>query len=97
MLLLFNMFPFEPMSPEDKDVSRRYIKMIVDFLKYGKSTLYPSWEPLTPENSCYLDMNTNFAVVEGPLPVTGKLQFWNTLPVYWNYTLRAGSRGRDEL
>lgn len=97
MLLLFPMFPFDPMPEKDVEVSRKFIKMLVDFAENGKITSYPDWKQLDLESQTYLEINDEFSVKNG-LPYQDRMTFWRSLNVYWNHTLnRSDQLKKDEL
>jgi hypothetical protein len=98
MLLLFNMFPFAPMKEEEVKISRNLIKLVIDFLTNGKSTIHTDWRPLS-EGLNHLDIGKEFTVKPG-LPFQERIDFWRSLDVYWNATLPgrgSKSQGKEEL
>ena len=103
MLMLFNMFPFDAMPPKDEEVSRKFIKLILDFAENGKSTLYEDWQPLDVDSPSYLLIDEEFKPVKEELPYQKNMKFWDSLNVYWNYqfprksTPKIRSGNRDEL
>ena len=60
--------------------------------------LHPEWAPLDLDDPYYLEMDEKFVVRSG-LPMEKRMEFWRTLPVYWNYTLgrTEGKSHHDEL
>ena len=100
MLLIFNMFPeFGPMPEKDIDVSRKLIRLLIDFGKFnGEESLIGNtkWRRLDLENPNYLLIDEEFSVQEG-LPRQHRMQFWNSLPpVYWRYK-QSKVTEKDEL
>lgn len=97
MLLLFNMFPmFKPMSERSVNVSRAFIKVILDFATHGKSTIHQDWQPLREEKPNYLVFDDQFQVVQEELPFQNRIRFWESLNAFWNYEFSI-SRWKDEL
>ena len=97
MLLMFPMFPFDPMPEADIQVSRKFIKLLVDFATNGKSSAYPDWKPLkTSDPKKVLNIGKEFLVEEG-LPYQENFRFWDGLDVYWNNFLKESSKVKDEL
>ena len=88
MLLLYSMFPFEPMPPKDLEVSRKFIKLLLDFAENGKSTLYEDWRPLDVSSPSYLVIDEDFTPVNEDLPYQENMKFWDSLNVYWILSVR---------
>ena len=89
MLLIFPMFPdFGPMPEEDVEVSRKLIRLLIDFGKMnGGETVIKNqhWRKLDLRDPNYLLIDGNFTVQPG-LPMQTRMEFWNSLPpVYWRY------------
>eukprot|EP00095_Tigriopus_kingsejongensis_P007910 maker-scaffold132_size323655-snap-gene-2.24 protein:Tk07910 transcript:maker-scaffold132_size323655-snap-gene-2.24-mRNA-1 annotation:"carboxylesterase" len=85
MLLLFNMFPiFEPMTETEVQVSRDFVKLLVDFAKAGRSTLHPDWRPLNLDAPNYLEIDATTRVVEAELPNQHRLSLWDDLKLFWH-------------
>jgi hypothetical protein len=93
MLLLFPMFPFDPMPNADIKVSRALISLITDFAQNGKSTMYKDWKTFDESNPTYLVMDEENKVEKGPMPYQDRYKFWDTLDVFWNYALNRGKTG----
>lgn len=98
MLLIFPMFPhYPPMPEEDVVVSRKLIRLLIDFGKKDTSPI-DEWKPLHLDNPSYLHIDKTFEVKSG-LPLQDRINFWRTLPsIYWNYRpVSKNSHVRDEL
>ena len=98
MMLLFDMFDqlFPNMPEQEVKVSRKFVKLITDFAKNGKPTSYPSWKKLDLETPQFLQIDDDFTVEEG-LPFQNRIEFWETLDVYWKHTLSDSNNFKDEL
>ena len=96
MLLMWDMFPFEPMPKIDIEVSRKFIKAIVHFAKEGKPS-YAGWKGLSSDKVTYFDMNERFTVKQGWPPIQDRMKFWQEQKAYWNYTLAEINPNKDEL
>lgn len=76
MMLLFPMFTdvLPPMPEKDVDVSRRLIKMIVDFAEHGKLDWQPLANVFTDDGASdngtveYLEIGEEFLARQAPLP-----------------------------
>ena len=102
MLLIFNMFPeFNEagivMTDDDVDVSRKLIRLLIDFSKSGSGEdVIPGWKKFDEEDPTYLLIDKDFTVKQG-LPMEDRMKFWNSLPpVYWRYKATEQSN-KDEL
>ena len=91
MLLIFNMFPEYPaagieMNANDVDVSRKLIRLLIDFGKSGRGEdAIENWRKFKVEDPNYLHIDKDFIVNQG-LPIEERMKFWTSLPpVYWRY------------
>ena len=100
MLLLFPMFPmFEPLSAEGVAASRRFVAQVLDFAENGRPTTHEDWTELR-EGASYLEMGSEYRVVQGTLPEQERVAFWRGLGVHFNHTLGdrvRGGEGKEEL
>ena len=94
MLMMFPMFPFDPMPAEDVAASRKFIKFLLDFLRNGKSTLYPEWKPVTENDASHLELNSEYSMKQD-LPFSERIAFWRKQQAYFNHTITRAAR--DEL
>ncbi len=101
MLLLFKMFPFDPMPDEDVRVSRELVSLVVDFAKNGRSTKYPEWRSFDESDPKYLVMDgEKFSMKSDEMPYQENYKFWDNLDVFWNYVLgrkKESSKSKEEL
>ena len=97
MLLIFPMFDDHPDMPEeDVEVSRKLIRLIIDFGKEDRGPV-EGWRPLDNDSPSYLQIDRQMAVREG-MPLQERMAFWNSLPpVYWRHSTKAPSHPKDEL
>ena len=87
MLLIFPMFDNYPEMPEeDVEVSRKLIRLLIDFGKQDKSPI-DGWTKLDLDKPNYLEIGKDLTVHQGLPPFQEKYEFWNSLPdVYWRFS-----------
>ena len=93
------MFDFDPMSADEVEFSRKFVKLLIDFGKEGKPPAYLSeWKKLDLENPQYLVIDKEYSFRHG-YPDKERLDFWRNeigKDIYWNYGLE-GNTLHDEL
>ena len=72
-----------PLSDEETIQSRRFIKLITDFMLNGSPSEYKDWKPLSEGQLSYLVVDENPRTKAG-LPHQERINWWNSLPVFWN-------------
>ena len=85
MFDMFGFIGFDPLPEEEVEVSRKFIKLLLDFGKDGKVNEFPNWAPLHLDDPRYLEIDREFEVKSG-MPLQNRMEFWQKLNVYWNYT-----------
>jgi len=84
---------FRPFPHEDIVFSERFIKLLVSFAKEGKPFLKMEsghefvWHPVKATNATHLNIGNEFEMDMG-LPNHERMNFWQTLPIYWNANRR---------
>ena len=99
MLLLFPMFPFLEMPPEDVAVSRKLIRLITHFADIGRPE-DPEWKPMDINDPLYMEIGSEFKVKKGMILDQNKAEFWRDLSLYWRHQTRQGTdngQKREEL
>jgi len=80
---------FRPLSHEDLVFSERFIKLLTNFATDGKPSLTMEsghefvWHPVKATNATHLNIG-NEMVMDMGLPNHERMNFWQTLPIYWN-------------
>ena len=102
MLLIFKMFhDFEKagifMNEEDVKVSRKLIRLLIDFGKSGSGEeAIKGWKKFQEEDPTYLLIDKDFVVKQG-LPMEHRMKFWNSLPPVYRRHKDDLNKERDEL
>ena len=80
---------FRPLPHEDLVFSERFIKLLVSFVATGTPKLQMEaghefvWNPVQASNATHLNIGNEMEMDHG-LPNHERMNFWQTLPVYWN-------------
>ena len=80
---------FRPLPHEDLVFSERFIKLFTNFASQGKPFLQMEsghqfeWHPVKATNATHLNIGNEMQMDMG-LPNHERMNFWQTLPVYWN-------------
>ena len=80
---------FRPLPHEDLVFSERLIKLFVSFVATGTPKLQMEaghefvWNPVQASNATHLNIGNEMEMDHG-LPNHERMNFWQTLPVYWN-------------
>ena len=85
------------MTDDDVEVSRKLIRLLIDFSKSGRGEeVVQGWKKFDEEDPTYLLIDKEFTVKQG-LPMEHRMKFWNSLPpVYWRYN-DIERRSKEEL
>ena len=85
------------MTDDDVEVSRKLIRLFIDFSKSGRGEdVIQGWKKFDEEDPTYVLIDKDFTAKQG-LPMEHRMKFWNTLPpVYWRYR-HIKSSNKDEL
>ena len=88
------------MPEEDIQVSRKFIKFLIDWARRGEAPDYISdWKPFDLKNPSHLIIDEEFSVQPG-LPDQERFAFWKHQldPVYWSYNAQGhNSQNHEEL
>ena len=80
---------FRPLPHEDLVFSERLIKLFVSFISTGTPKLQMEaghefvWNPVQASNATHLNIGNEMEMDHG-LPNHERMNFWQTLPIYWN-------------
>ena len=80
---------FRPLPHEDIVFSERFIKLLTSFVTEGKPSLTMDaghefvWHPIKATNATHLNIGNEMEMDMG-LPNHERMNFWQTLPIYWN-------------
>ena len=72
-----------PLSEEETTQSRKFIKLLMDFILNGTPSDQKDWKPLSDGEPSYFVVDESPACLPG-LPHQQRMNWWNSLPVFWN-------------
>jgi len=84
---LFLMFPFAKLKEDEEKMSRKFIKLLMDFAKKGHPKHdgrweYKDWEPIADGQITHFVFGKYSTTSQG-LPFQNRMKWWNELPAYW--------------